>query len=75
MAKDYFKDYKAIVNTILENMSKKNEFDDSVYYTIDILDVDDERAKVMVCDRYQYLTKEAGSWMVVPEGELAEQRA
>lgn len=75
MAKDYFKDYKAIVDTILENMSSKNELDDSRYYTIDILNVDDERAKVMVCDEYRYLMKEAGAWTMVQDAELAEQIA
>lgn len=73
MAKDYFKDAKAIIDSILENMTSKNELDDSQYYTIDILDVDGQKAKVMVCDKYRYLTKEEGAWTVVPENALAEQ--
>ncbi len=75
MAKNYFKECKAIINTILENLSSRNEFDDSQYYTIDILDVDEEKAKVMVCDHYQYLAKEAGSWKVIPETEAAVRQA
>lgn len=73
MAKNYFKECKAIINAILESMSSKNEFDDSQYYTIDILDVDDDSAKVMVCDQYQYLAKEAGSWVVLPEEKSLKQ--
>lgn len=75
MAKDYFKECKAIINAILESMSSKNEFDDSQYYTIDILDVDNDTAKVMVCDQYQYLAKEAGSWVVLPDTEVIKQTA
>ncbi|MEY8308218.1 hypothetical protein AAK899_01660 [Erysipelotrichaceae bacterium 51-3] len=75
MAKNYFKECKAIINAILESMSSKNEFDDSQYYTIDILDVDDDSAKVMVCDQYQYLAKEAGSWVVLPEEKSLKQIA
>ncbi|MGM9959704.1 MAG: hypothetical protein ACI32F_00105 [Allobaculum sp.] len=69
MKKDYFKEAKAIMDTVLDNMSKKNELDDSQYYTIDILNVDDLSAKVKVCDKYQYLAKEQGNWVVVSDPE------
>lgn len=67
MAKDYFKEAKAIMNTIIENMKKTDEYDESKYYTIDILNVDDASAKVMVCDDYRYLTKEEGNWIEVAD--------
>ena len=71
MAKDFFKDRKAIISTILDNMQGSNEFDESKCYTIDILDVDGETAKVMVCDDYRYLTKEEGTWKEVPQSSKA----
>lgn len=67
MAKDYFKDCKAITNTVLEYLVKHKDFNDNLYYTIDILNVDGENAKVMVCDDYLYLTKEQGIWSVPAE--------
>lgn len=72
MAKDYFKDCKAIINTILDNMKRTDQFDDSKYYTIDILNMDGETAKVMVCDDYKYLAKEEGAWIEVPETQAAQ---
>lgn len=66
MAKDYFKECQAIIDTILSNMAHANEFDDSHYYTIDILNVEEESAKVMVCDDYRYLAKEDGAWVELP---------
>lgn len=75
MAKDYFKECKAIIDSILANMSKTEDYDDSRYYTIDILNVDGERAKVMVCDNCQYLTKEEGSWIVTGDASLSKEAA
>lgn len=72
MAKDYFKDCKAIINTILDNMKNADEYDDSKYYTIDILNVDGANAKVMVCEDYKYLTKEEGTWVEVPASTSAQ---
>ena len=72
MAKDYFKDCKAIINTILDNMKRTDQFDDSKYYTIDILNMDGETAKVMVCDDYKYLAKEEGAWIEVPETQATQ---
>lgn len=70
MSKDYFKNAKEIVNTLLENMSSKNEWDESKYYTIDLLNIEDTTAKVMVDNEYRYLTKEADTWTIVPESEF-----
>lgn len=67
MAKDYFKECKAIYTTILDYLKRNNRYDDDLYYTIDILNVDGDTAKVMVCDDYMYLTKEEGSWKTVAE--------
>ncbi|MBD5424518.1 MAG: hypothetical protein HDR44_05320 [Allobaculum sp.] len=75
MAKDYFQNAKDIVNTLLENMSNHNELDDSQYYTIDVLNVEDTTARVMVCNEYRYLTKEAGTWTIVPESEFLAKAA
>lgn len=66
MARDYFKECKAIIDSILDTMKKNDQFDEDRYYTIEILDVDGDRAKVMVCDDYKYLTKEEGAWTEVP---------
>lgn len=70
MAKDYFKNAKEIVNTLLETMDRQNELDDSKYYTIDLLNIEDTTAKVMVGNEYRYLTKEADIWTIVPENEF-----
>ncbi len=75
MAKDYFKESKAITSTILDSMARNNEFDESQYYTIDILDVEDTHAKVMIDNKYRYLTKESGTWSMDPEVEAAVQNA
>lgn len=75
MAKDYFKESKAITWTILDSMAENNEFDDSQYYTIDILDVEDTHAKVMIDNKYRYLTKQVGTWCMDPESESAVQNA
>lgn len=75
MAKDYFKESKAITWTILDSMAENNEFDDSQYYTIDILDVENTHAKVMIDNKYRYLTKQAGTWCMDPESESAVQNA
>lgn len=75
MARDYFKECKAIIESILENLKKNDQFDDDLYYTIDILDVDGDKAKVMVCDSYMYLAKEQGNWTEVPAPETAKQTA
>lgn len=60
--KDYFKECKAIINSILDYLKRNDNYDEDRYYTIDILNVGDDSAKVMVCDDYLYLTKEEGNW-------------
>lgn len=75
MAKDYFKDCKAIIDSILQNMKKTNEYDDSAYYTIDILNVEEGSAKVRVCDSYRYLAKEEGNWVVLDDTAPLESKA
>lgn len=45
-------------------MEKNHELDDDLYYTIDILNIDGESAKVMICGDPLYLAKEEGSWQV-----------
>ncbi len=70
MAKDYFKDCKAITNTVLEYLVKKKNYSDNLYYTIDILNVDGETAKVMVCEDCLTLTKEQGNWTVPAAAEM-----
>lgn len=64
MAKDYFKESKAITSAVLEYMEKNHELDDDLYYTIDILNIDGESAKVMICGDPLYLAKQEGSWQV-----------
>ncbi|WP_304684099.1 hypothetical protein [Ileibacterium valens] len=70
MAKDYFKDCKAITNTVLEYLVKKKNYSDNLYYTIDILNVNDETAKVMICEDTLMLTKEQGNWTVPVAAEI-----
>lgn len=53
-------------------MKNTDEYDDSKYYTIDILNVDGANAKVMVCEDYKYLTKEEGTWVEVPASTSAQ---
>ena len=69
MAKDYFKECKAITNTILEYLENNEDFDNNLSYTIDILNIDGSDAKVMVCDRRLNLTKADGVWSMPVQSE------
>lgn len=64
MAKDYFKESKAITNTVLEYMERNHELNDDLYYTIDILNIDGDAAKVMICGDPLYLAKDGEQWLV-----------
>jgi hypothetical protein len=65
MAKDYFKDCKAIINSVLDYLTRSNQYDEKSYYTIDILSVGETTAKVKVCNDDLHLVKEQGAWTPV----------
>ena len=69
MAKDYFKECKAITNTILEYLENNEDFDNNLSYTIDILNIDGTDAKVMVCDQRLNLIKTDGIWNMAASTE------
>lgn len=69
MVKDYYKECKAVANTLVDYLVNREDFDNNQSYTIDILDIDGTEAKVMVCDQRLNLTKENGEWSL-PEVEF-----
>ncbi len=65
----YFKNAQAITNTVLDYLEKNNEFNEDDYYQIDILDLDEGSARVLVqtdvlAQNYLYVTKNDGVWTV-----------
>lgn len=62
MVMDYYKESKAVANTLVDYLVNREDFDNSQDYTIDILDIDGTEAKVIVCDQRLNLKKENGEW-------------
>lgn len=65
----YFKNAQAITNTVLDYLEKNNEFNEDDYYQIDILDLDEGSARVLVqtdvlAQNYLYVAKNDGVWTV-----------
>lgn len=69
MMKDYYKECKAVANTLVNYLVNREDFDNDQSYTIDILDIDGTEAKVIVCDQRLNLTKQNGEWSI-PAAEV-----